>query len=261
MTASFQKTCKDASWTCRPPQISSAIAASIEETFISYPEADEVLAQCEWRIVSSRRLRDPHFIVLADEKNGSGAIVRWICRRHRPFRVPSQDSPVVPVLVTELPLLPEPSDLLANLASALGLLRCRNWDLLRQRFQAASVRLLFVRNAHEFDHWSALKQQTILRQLLTFAQEAEIGLVLCAWPSFQKFLIDHREILGAVPRVRLPSWTPARLGPFLEALDRVLGPRQSTAPWNAAALCANSRGCIGEILRLVEKSYEQSDRE
>jgi len=261
MTASFHTRSKDAAWVSQPPQISSAVAASIEETFVSYPEADDVLTQCEWRIVSSRRLRDPHLIVLADEKNGSGAIVRWVCRRHRPFRVPSQDSPVVPVLVTDLPLLPESDDLLFNLASALGLLRCRDWERLRQRFQAASVRLVFVRNAHEFGNWPAPKQHAVLRQLLTFAEEAGIGLVLCALPSFQRSLIDHRDLLGAVPRLKLPSWTPARLGPFLEELDRTIGPRRSKVPWNAAALCADAGGCIGEILRLVEKNYEDPDRQ
>jgi hypothetical protein len=191
---------------------------------------------------------------MSDRQNGKGAIVRWICRRHRPFRVASEDSPIVPVVVTELPLQPRPDELMGVLASALGLLRCKDWTDLQQRYQSAFVRLIILRNAHELVDWSKVEQHSILTSLLAFAEGAGIGLVFCGLPQFQSVLMNYKDILGGIPRVTLPLWNIERLGDFLPKLELALGLPQASLSRHANTIFEQGTGCIGDTIRCIQRS-------
>lgn len=246
-------------WVVRSLEISSAAAASAEESFISYPEADDVLTQCEWRIISPQRLLQPHLALIADRQNGKGAIVRWVCRRHRPFRVASIDNAVVPVVVSELPMEPRSEALVSALASALGLLRCANWTSLQRRYRSASVRLVFFRNMHELLDWSPIQQQSVLRQVLEFSESAGLGLVFCGMPSFNTALTNHKDLIGGVPRFTLPPWNATSLSNFLKNLEQAWGLPPSSISRHAGVLAELGKGCIGDIMGRIRYAVANSD--
>lgn len=246
----------DRAWQHESLQISGAAAGAAPEVFVAYAAASDFIAECEARVIRTDALERPHLALIADPQNGRHATVRWLARRHRPFRVPSTDTAVVPCVVTELPLQAKKRGLRDAFARALGLIECASWPDLAAAYKAACVRLLVLRNAHEILDLDPAAQRDTLDQLHDFASQAKVHLVFVATRHFLDVVAADATLSQLTHRMRLPRWTPSTLTSLLVGLQAAWEVRNVELATYADLVCDAGDGRIGSIVRQLRYALD-----
>lgn len=87
--------------------ITDRVAVANEEVWIGYPRAHRVINALEDLVNMPKTLRMPNLLIVGDSGNGKSTIVQTFSERHTAY-VENGGTPIVPVLVTEMPS--EPSE-------------------------------------------------------------------------------------------------------------------------------------------------------
>jgi len=255
--AGFVSDDPDRTWATTALDLSGAAAALGREPFISYPLADEVIAECEQRIVSAGVLAKPHLVLIGEPQNGKHAIIRWVARRHRPFRVRSADMPIVPLSVVEWPLGSDEWSLRDVLAHAVGILETTGWPDLAHAYREATVRLVVVRNTQELLDRTPQEQDVLWAQLMAFSDAAQVRLLLIGTPAVRALFDRQPRWLEPVHTITLPLWTPHTLVPFLHGLQRALDREAPDLAQHASLLAEATGGRLGFVVRAVRGALSQ----
>ncbi|HTG15327.1 MAG TPA: TniB family NTP-binding protein, partial [Blastocatellia bacterium] len=151
-----------------------------DETFITYPAADDIITEAEARVLGVAALQRPHLLIVSQAHNGKQSIINWIARRHRPFRVASLLAPVVSMACAELPVRVTEATLCRAVATALGVVACARLEDLISRCREASTRIIVIRDLHDLAMPDWPLHLRLLERLDELTSDAGISLVFTA---------------------------------------------------------------------------------
>jgi len=262
----------DATYTHLNDEARKAIELSDEERvrfvrrgrWIGYSRAIEILDELEDLFTHPPMHRMPNLLIVSPTNNGKTMIAKRFLARHPSSANPRGDAMHVPVLLVEIPPVPDESRLYDNILEALGAPFKTSDDPSKKEFQVHSqlkrvgLRMLMLDEVHNMLAGSAKKRMVFANVLRRLGNRLEAPIVGLGIADAVRAVNNDRQLANRFTPMYLPRWKlDDEFYRLLASFERMLPLKQPSnliAHAIATKLYAMSEGVIGELDRVLKKA-------
>lgn len=242
---------------------SDRIAFANKEVWIGYPRAHRVLDALEDLVNMPKTLRMPNILLVGDSGNGKSTIVKSFRERHEAY-VEQGGTPVVPVLVAEMPSEPSESRFWSSILDSLMVAHRPADNVQRKEAQAMSIlrccetKVLIVDEIHNLLFGHARQQRQFLGVLKNLSNRLQIPIVAVGTRDAIRAIHTDTQLSSRFEPVALPRWELNREYLMLLASFERLMPLAELSSLGSKELAIRifsmSGGTIGGTAGVIKKA-------
>lgn len=242
-----------------------------KDRWFSYSAAEQIEAELDAMLEVDDRLRLPGMVITANPNNGKSSLVRHFAKRYPAKEREDGTGVNIPVLLIDGPPRADVKWLLGEILIALNAPYKEKEDDKHQFrqivgiFKRLNVRMLIIDEISDIVSGTASKQRDFLSLIKQTATRAGIRIILSGTPPILSAISVDDQAKSRFVHRELPDWTTnlefINLLATFEKHTPLKLPSKLAAVENrnlAAKIQDKSRGRIGWIFEILEKSAEQA---
>ena len=234
----------------------------LEEKWITYPNAKEILSKLEFLYKHPKKSRMPCMLIVGETNNGKTSIINKFLKEHSPYE--SEEVTITPILSVVAPETGSISDFFSKILQNLCV-PYRNGDKINKKrelidhyFKLCGIKMLIVDEIHNILVGAISKQQAFMNSLKNLSTELQIPIVIVGIPSALHATNTDTQINNRFKPIALKKWQLDRdYLSLLASLEKILplkNPSNLTDKELATYIFDTSEGYIGEIIDLICQS-------
>lgn len=232
----------------------------LEEKWITYPNAKEILDKLEFLYKHPKKSRMPCMLLVGGTNNGKTSIINKFLKKHPPFE--EKEVTITPILSVVAPDTGSISDFFSKILQSLCV-PYRNGDKVNKKrelidhyFKICEIKMLIVDEIHNILIGAISKQKAFMNSLKNLSTELQIPIVIVGTPDALHATNTDSQINNRFKPIALKKWHFDRnYLSLLASLERIIPLK------NPSYLSSNkelseyifdiSEGYIGEIIDLI----------
>lgn len=232
----------------------------LEEKWITYPNAKEILDKLEFLYKHPKKSRMPCMLIVGETNNGKTSIINKFLKSHLPYE--SEEVTITPILSVVAPETGSISDFFSKILQSLCV-PYRNGDKINKKrelidnyFKLSEIRMLIVDEIHNILVGAVSKQKAFMNSLKNLSTELQIPIVIVGIPDALHATNTDSQINNRFKPVALRKWQLDRTYlSLLASLEKILPLKNSSNLYSIKELAEyifdTSEGYIGEIIELI----------
>lgn len=232
----------------------------LEEKWITYPNAKEILDKLEFLYKHPKKSRMPCMLIVGGTNNGKTSIINKFLKKHPPFE--AEEVTITPILSVVAPDTGSISDFFSKILQSLCV-PYRNGDKVNKKrelidhyFKICEIKMLIVDEIHNILIGAISKQKAFMNSLKNLSTELQIPVVIVGTPDALHATNTDTQINNRFKPIALRKWHFDRnYLSLLASLEKIIPLK------NPSYLSSNkelseyifdiSEGYIGEIIDLI----------
>lgn len=232
----------------------------LEEKWITYPNAKEILDKLEFLYKHPKKSRMPCMLLVGGTNNGKTSIINKFLKKHPPFE--EKEVTITPILSVVAPDTGSISDFFSKILQSLCV-PYRNGDKVNKKrelidhyFKICEIKMLIVDEIHNILIGAISKQKAFMNSLKNLSTELQIPIVIVGTPDALHATNTDSQINNRFKPIALKKWHFDRnYLSLLASLEKIIPLK------NPSYLSSNkelseyifdiSEGYIGEIIDLI----------
>ena len=232
----------------------------LEEKWITYPNAKEILDKLEFLYKHPKKSRMPCMLIVGETNNGKTSIINKFLKEHLPYE--SEESTITPILSVVTPETGSISDFFSKILQNLCV-PYRNGDKINKKrelidhyFKICEIKMLIVDEIHNILIGAVSKQQAFMNSLKNLSTELQIPIIIVGIPNALHATNTDPQINNRFKPVALKKWQFDRnYLSLLASLEKILPLENASNLYSNKELAEyifdTSEGYIGEIIELI----------
>jgi hypothetical protein len=232
--------------------------------WIGYPKAKQIEGKLEELLAYPPKQRMPNMLIVGDTNNGKTTIINRFCEKHPQDDNRSGDAIILPVLLVEVPPVPDESRLYNAILEELSAPHKKNAHPDQQRVQVKSIlkavglRLLILDEIHNMLAGNRPQQSSFRNAIRNLGNQLKISIVAVGIEEAFNTIEADDQLANRFEPIRLPKWDVGedylKLLASFEAMLPLWMPSNLAESSLALKLLSMSEGLIGEISSLLTKA-------
>lgn len=232
----------------------------LEEKWITYPNAKEILDKLEFLYKHPKKSRMPCMLIVGETNNGKTSIINKFLKEHPPYE--AEESTITPILSVVTPETGSISDFFSKILQSLCV-PYRNGDKVNKKrelidhyFKICEIKMLIVDEIHNILVGAVSKQQAFMNSLKNLSTELQIPIVIVGISNALHATNTDPQINNRFKPVGLKKWQFDRnYLSLLASLEKILPLKNASNLYSNKELAEYifdiSEGYIGEIIELI----------
>ena len=232
----------------------------LEEKWITYPNAKEILSKLEFLYKHPKKSRMPCMLIVGETNNGKTSIINKFLKEHSPYE--SEEVTITPILSVVAPETGSISDFFSKILQNLCV-PYRNGDKINKKrelidhyFKICEIRMLIVDEIHNILVGAVSKQKAFMNSLKNLSTELQIPIVIVGISDALHATNTDSQINNRFKPIALKKWQLDRTYlSLLASLEKILPLKNSSNLYSNKELAEyifdTSEGYIGEIIELI----------
>lgn len=232
----------------------------LEEKWITYPNAKEILDKLEFLYKHPKKSRMPCMLIVGETNNGKTSIINKFLKEHLPYE--AEESTITPILSVVTPETGSISDFFSKILQNLCV-PYRNGDKINKKrelidhyFKICEIKMLIVDEIHNILIGAVSKQQAFMNSLKNLSTELQIPIIIVGIPNALHATNTDPQINNRFKPVALKKWQFDRnYLSLLASLEKILPLENASNLYSNKELAEyifdTSEGYIGEIIELI----------
>lgn len=232
----------------------------LEEKWITYPNAKEILDKLEFLYKHPKKTRMPCMLIVGGTNNGKTSIINKFLKKHPPFE--AEEVTITPILSVVAPDTGSISDFFSKILQSLCV-PYRNGDKVNKKrelidhyFKICEIKMLIVDEIHNILIGAISKQKAFMNSLKNLSTELQIPIVIVGTPDALHATNTDAQINNRFKPIALKKWHFDRnylsLLASLEKIIPLKNPSYLSSDKELSEYIFDiSEGYIGEIIDLI----------
>ncbi len=232
----------------------------LEEKWITYPNAKEILDKLEFLYKHPKKSRMPCMLLVGGTNNGKTSIINKFLKKHPPFE--DEEVTITPILSVIAPDTGSISDFFSKILQSLCV-PYRNGDKVNKKrelidhyFKICEIKMLIVDEIHNILIGAISKQKAFMNSLKNLSTELQIPIVIVGTPDALHATNTDSQINNRFKPIALKKWHFDRnylsLLASLEKIIPLKNPSYLSSDKELSEYIFDiSEGYIGEIIDLI----------
>ena len=240
------------------------IAHIMNEKWIGYPRAKNILNRLEELFEHPIIHRMPNLLLVGDTNNGKTVIVNRFEKQHQSYLTENETSLVIPVMLIQAPPIPDEKRFYNAILDKLAVPYRINDRVERKEKQAMHIlknvqlKVLIIDEIHHVLAGSTAKQRVFLNVIKYLANELRISIVGVGTRDALYAFQSDPQLSNRFEPLLLPKWHMneeyIRLLSSFESIMPLKKPSNLTEQVLATKILAMSEGVLGEITNIIKKA-------
>jgi hypothetical protein len=232
--------------------------------WIKYSKAEQIIEKFEDLLTRPPKHRMQNLLLVGDTNNGKTLLLQQFYERHQPNDNKNGDAIILPVLLVEVPPVPDESSLYSAILEAMSAPHKKREHPDQKRFQVISIassiglRLLILDEIHNMLAGNITKQSGFRNAIKYLGNKLKIPIVAAGVQEAFQAIRSDDQLSNRFAPVRLPRWEIDKdYVRLLSSFERVLPlwlPSNLKEASLARKIFGLSEGLIGEMSDLLEKA-------
>jgi Bacterial TniB protein len=250
--------------------IEERIAHIQKDSWIPYPQANQILQQLEGLLKYPKCDRMPNLAILAQTNNGKTRLMKHFLSLHQAGET-SRGTIAVPVFYLQCPSIPDES----RLYSAILLKLCKRFRptapaqeklvLILEALSKVEIRILALDEVNFTEVGTAAKQKRFLNALRYLANELRISIVCLGTEEMMRVIRSVPSVENRFSPMVLPQWTTDNeFRKLLASFEKIIPLRNPSDLQDSTTLTTKlltrSEGTIGELKMLLAAAAREAMR-
>jgi hypothetical protein len=232
----------------------------LEEKWITYPNAKEILDKLEFLYKHPKKSRMPCMLLVGGTNNGKTSIINKFLKKHPPFE--DEEVTITPILSVIAPDTGSISDFFSKILQSLCV-PYRNGDKVNKKrelidhyFKICEIKMLIVDEIHNILIGAISKQKAFMNSLKNLSTELQIPIVIVGTPDALHATNTDAQINNRFKPIALRKWHFDRnYLSLLASLEKIIPLKNpsylSSNKELSEYIFDTSEGYIGEIIDLI----------
>lgn len=232
----------------------------LEEKWITYPLAKEILTQLTFLLNHPKKSRMPCMLLVGNTNNGKTSLINKFLKDNPPYE--TQEVTITPVISVVAPETGAISDLFSKILYHLAV-PYRNGDKINKKrelidhyFKHSEVKMLIIDEIHNILVGAISKQKAFMNSLKNLSTELQIPIVIAGTADALHATNTDAQINNRFKPITLRKWHLDRnFLSLLASLERILplkkASNMATTKEIASYIHDFSEGYIGEMIDLI----------
>jgi len=232
----------------------------LEEKWITYPNAKEILDKLNFLYKHPRKSRMPCMLIIGETNNGKTSIINKFIKDNPPHE--TQEVTITPILSVVAPETGTISDFYSKILQSLCV-PYRNGDKINKKrelidhyFKICEIKILIVDEIHNILVGAVSKQKAFMNALKNLSTELEMPIVIAGIPDALHATNTDAQINNRFKPVALKRWKFDRnYLSLLASIEKILPLKKPSNIYSnkeiAEYIFDTSEGRIGEITELI----------
>ena len=232
----------------------------LEEKWITYPNAKEILDKLEFLYKHPKKSRMPCMLLVGGTNNGKTSIINKFLKKHPPFE--DEEVTITPILSVIAPDTGSISDFFSKILQSLCV-PYRNGDKVNKKrelidhyFKICEIKMLIVDEIHNILIGAISKQKAFMNSLKNLSTELQIPVVIVGTPDALHATNTDTQINNRFKPIALRKWHFDRnYLSLLASLEKIIPLKNpsylSSNKELSEYIFDTSEGYIGEIIDLI----------
>ena len=235
----------------------------LEEKWITYPNAKEILEKLEFLYSHPKKSRMPCMLIVGATNNGKTSIINKFLKNHPPYE--NEEATITPVLCVVAPETGSISDFFSKILQNLCV-PYRNGDKINKKrelidhyFKICDIKILIVDEIHNILVGAVSKQKAFMNSLKNLSTELQIPIIIVGIPDALHATNTDEQINNRFKPIALKKWQFDRnYLSLLASLEKTLPLKNASNIYSNKELAEyifdTSEGYIGEIIELITQA-------
>ena len=232
----------------------------LEEKWITYPNAKEILDKLEFLYKHPKKSRMPCMLIVGATNNGKTSIINKFLKAHHPYE--NEEATITPILSVVAPETGSISDFFSKILQSLCV-PYRNGDKVNKKrelidhyFKICEIKMLIVDEIHNILIGAISKQKAFMNSLKNLSTELQIPIVIVGTPDALHATNTDAQINNRFKPIALRKWHFDRnYLSLLASLEKIIPLKNpsylSSNKELSEYIFDTSEGYIGEIIDLI----------